>query len=229
VSLVALAAAGCAGRGVTLPWKQEKAATAEQAVWRAALDSLYGRPGVAVALAGRSAELPARGTALRWWLRSPSNADPAAFADFRARNRAPAPLGEPPRLGERVAIVDEAELAALQTGGDSAWRRFFERHAGSPGVLELTRVGFRPDSQQAFFVVRRTCGAACGDLAAVVVAREPSGAWQLRERHVVERRTQAAAGAVERTAPRPATRAPARPPTKAPAKPPAKPRTPPGR
>ena len=191
----------------------------EAAVYAVALDALFAEPGdgradggarreKTVVIADRTTDLSGAGAHPADWLRQPSSLWMTTFADFRAKNRGTQPLQARPRIEGRAAYVSDEERRRLVGGGDRVWRDFFAKYRNAPGLVELSRVGFSPDSAQAFLFVRRTCGAACGEGTAVLAARLRTGEWQVRERHVLGRRMEAIAGEV--SSPRSRTAAPSK-------------------
>ena len=169
----------------------------EGAVFAAVLDSLYVTPRTrTVVIADRAADLSGTGRTASWWLRRPSALRMATFADFRAKNASPYTLPEVPRLPARVVRLGDREWRQLAAAGPSAWRDFFARYPTTPGVLELSRAGFDPDSSQAFIFVRQYCGVGCGERSSVLVRRGPDGRWRVAERHLLAREQRAVAGEV---------------------------------
>jgi hypothetical protein len=78
--------------------------------------------------------------------------------------------------------VDTANLGTVTAHfreHPDAWRAWFTRHAGSPGLIELTApYAVDADGTSAALLVGRSCGEHCRMAWRVRVRRRPDGAWR---------------------------------------------------
>lgn len=79
-----------------------------------------------------------------------------------------------------VRVVPRGHIYAFfRQHGPDGWLHYYERY-GTTGFVELTSVGFPPDSSQAVLYMAHHCGGLCGTGYVVVLARGAGGAWVVR-------------------------------------------------
>jgi hypothetical protein len=93
-------------------------------------------------------------------------------ADFEAARAQRRAIGLLPTK-RPTSILGAADRRRLQEQRDPRdyWAAFFRLFPGSPGVIELSRVGFSRDEQWALVLVEYGCGALCGGTLYVLVQR----------------------------------------------------------
>lgn len=103
------------------------------------------------------------------------------LANWRQRNIARYPLPQPLAINASYNVVDADTLGEIFDAGDpeAGWARFFERYAGSPGLLSLSRPGYNVTLNHALVYVEHHCGAACGSARLVHLARDDIAGWQV--------------------------------------------------
>jgi hypothetical protein len=106
---------------------------------------------------------------------------PSLFADWARRNAAISRIDRPLNLAVTYKLLEAEAHAELFAGTDPAagWRQFFERYAGTPGLLRVSHVGFDETGVHALVYFEHQCGADCGAGRLVHLARD-SGAWQVK-------------------------------------------------
>ena len=72
------------------------------------------------------------------------------------------------------------DRAALRAHGDptSYWTAFYRRFPASPGLVEISRVGFGRDGASALVLVEYGCGGLCGGTIYVLLAKQ-SSRWRV--------------------------------------------------
>lgn len=76
-------------------------------------------------------------------------------------------------------IVDSSEMDSIFGTPGDIWGRYYQKYPGSQGILELSRVGFSPDGQQAAFYLSNRCGGLCGGGYFVVMERQVDSDWKV--------------------------------------------------
>ena len=87
-----------------------------------------------------------------------------AFDDWARRNAAVSHIDQPLKLKVSYQVLSAKTLAELYQSVDPVvgWKAFFERYAGTPGLLRLSHVGFDPGRGHALVYLEHQCGAECG-------------------------------------------------------------------
>lgn len=188
--LPAVLALACAPEG-RVPSPVAGAATVEDSVWAAVLDSLYVRGRTRLLVVRDSTEqrylrdrLPA--STVEKFSRIPG-VEPQALESFWARNSAPRRITGLPRTRVPLVLVSKAAIDSLPSGiepGRSGgprqfWRAFHERYPNSSGLITLTRPGFNAARTEAILNVDRGCGGLCGDGTIILLARDAAGRWRV--------------------------------------------------
>ncbi|MCY7378167.1 MAG: hypothetical protein LH467_02370 [Gemmatimonadaceae bacterium] len=78
---------------------------------------------------------------------------------------------------QRFTAADRA-AARAQGSPTSYWSAFYQRFPGSPGLIEMSRVGFGRDGSSALVLVEYGCGGRCGGTIYVLLARQ-AGRWRV--------------------------------------------------
>ena len=87
---------------------------------------------------------------LNWTFSSFEGIEQETMNDFFFKNASPYPLQYLFNLDLPVVLISAAEIATLFRGDPSeGWRNFYTRYPHSQGIMELSRVGFNPDMNQA--------------------------------------------------------------------------------
>ena len=83
-------------------------------------------------------------------------------------------------LRRPVVLVNAAARAALRAKRDprAYWAEFYRRFPGSPGYIEVSRVGFSRDQRTALVLVEYGCGGLCGGTLYVLLQRSATG-WRI--------------------------------------------------
>jgi hypothetical protein len=183
-SLLVVSAAACAARSAaTLP----DVHSADQAVYRAVLDSLFvphnsSRVTHLVIVDSTSTyRLDVPGAeAVRALYRIPG-IDSAAIRDYETRNLQPHSLKYLPTLGLRLPVVlatSESLRVVPGEGPEKYWNRFYQRYPHSGGSIILSAIGYNVKGDVAILMVEHGCGGLCGSGSTVVVRRD-DGRWHL--------------------------------------------------
>lgn len=100
-------------------------------------------------------------------------------SDFEAKEGFREPVDHlPTRVPmQRFTRADRAMWNAQRDPNDY-WTAFFRRYPGSPGRIELSRVGFGRDGNSALVHVEFGCGGRCGSTLYVLLARQ-AGKWRV--------------------------------------------------
>ena len=67
----------------------------------------------------------------------------------------------PCKFAPECTLVDIADIA-LQVKNAKAWRKFMAKHANTPGIIIVSRIGFNRDRDQAVVYSGMSCGTLCG-------------------------------------------------------------------
>lgn len=180
---IILIASGCAGSGSS-PVQSPLAAAHARDVHVAVLAALADRAGTSYIVVAADSWMPGddvlAGLARRF--KGTLGADEALVHDFEARNRTAAGIDAPPIPEIDVRIEP---TAMLQPGPDEEasafWAAFFERHAGAPGWIRLTRPGIA--GGRAIVAAELRCGSGCGHGIGFVLTRT-EGQWRIEEQRV---------------------------------------------
>lgn len=176
-------AAGCASSGPS-PVQSPLAAAHARDVHAAVLAALADRAGTVYLVVAADSWTPGDDVlaGLERRFEGTLGADDALVHDFEARNRTAVRIDVPPMPEIDVRI--EA-TAMLQPGpGEDAsafWAAFFERHAGAPGWIRLTRPGIA--GRRAIVAAELRCGSGCGHGIGFVLTRT-DGQWRIEEQRV---------------------------------------------
>jgi len=77
----------------------------------------------------------------------------ALLQNFRQRNQGTAPFDNSLEIGVNYYLMETDELQAIfdrdLNGGQDGWELFYSRFPDSPGITELSRVGFDPGMERA--------------------------------------------------------------------------------
>ncbi len=112
-----------------------------------------------------------------------SRLSPETKQDWTERNKEHALLPSPCHLAPDCVVFDIAEIAPL-VKSDRAWRGFMKKHANSPGVVVVSRIGFNRDHTEAIVYVGRACGTICGEGEYARLIKS-NGAWAVDDHTVV--------------------------------------------
>jgi hypothetical protein len=183
-SLVVVGAAACAARA---PTTLSDVHAADQAVYRAVLDSLFvprnsNRVTQLVIVDNTSTyRLDGFGVEqVRALYRIPG-IDSAAIRDYETRNLQPHSLKYLPTLGLRLPVVlatSDSLRVVPGEGAEKYWSRFYQRYPHSSGSITLSAIGYNIKGDAAILMVEHSCGGLCGSGSTVVVRRD-DGRWHL--------------------------------------------------
>lgn len=98
--------------------------------------------------------------------------------NYLARNVSPQPLEKRFEFGMPYVLFSRRESEEVFSGQnlDEQWRAFYAKYPGSPGVINLSRIGFSRDSNLALVYMGKTCGSLCGEGTFYLLARR-NGSW----------------------------------------------------
>jgi hypothetical protein len=104
---------------------------------------------------------------------------PAALADWARRNAGTDLIEGALDLRVSYQVLNEKTRAELFAAPEltAAWRAFFERYAGAPGVLRLSHAGFDETRAHALVYLEHHCGAECGAGHLFHLVRGGAGEW----------------------------------------------------
>jgi hypothetical protein len=163
----------------------------DSAVYTAVLRELYqaakGRPIVlsdqtAIGVPpGMLTNLPVQGPQTVTFL---SPISPEARQSFEDLNHA-ASLHLPPpcKFAPECTLVDIADVA-LQVKNAKAWHKFMTKHANTPGIIIVSRIGFNRDRDQAVVYSGMSCGPLCGQGEFTWLTKH-NGVWGVESSNVV--------------------------------------------
>jgi hypothetical protein len=85
------------------------------------------------------------------------------------------------KLPMPMVLFTEADRDLLFRGDEpvAGWKLFFERYAGSSGLIRLSRAAFDLGSAHALVYLEFQCGPECGSGRLVHMTRAPAGGWQV--------------------------------------------------
>ena len=84
-------------------------------------------------------------------------------SDFIFKNANPYPLQDFFDLDYPVVLISNEEIEELfQLGTFEGWRNFYEKYPGSQGIMELSRVGFNAEMDQAIVYMGNQQGSLSG-------------------------------------------------------------------
>lgn len=106
-----------------------------------------------------------------------------ARRDYEDRNHKSAHLASPCNFAPGCVAVDVADLAP-QVKNEKAWRKFFQRYKGTPGIVVVSRIGFNRERTEAVAYTGYSCGTLCGQGEFVWLVKR-AGAWGVEDRTVV--------------------------------------------
>ena len=92
-------------------------------------------------------------------------------------------LPSPCKLAPDCTLVDLADVA-LQVKDGKAWRKFMTKHANTPGIIIVSRVGFNRVRDQAVVYSGMSCGLLCGQGEFSWLTKQ-NGEWSVEASNVV--------------------------------------------
>jgi hypothetical protein len=109
---------------------------------------------------------------------------PEARQSFEDLNHA-ASLHLPPpcKFAPECTLVDIADIA-LQVKNAKAWHKFMTKHANTPGIIIVSRIGFNRDHDQAVVYSGMSCGPLCGQGEFTWLTKH-NGVWDVESSNVV--------------------------------------------
>jgi len=183
-SLLVVGAAACTGRA---PSALPDVHSADQAVYRAVLDSMFvphsSNPVTQLVIVDSTSTYRLDGTgaeAVDALYRIPG-IDSAAIHDYEARNLEPHSLRYLATLGLQLPVVlatGESLRVVPGEGPEKYWSRFYQRYPHSGGSIILSAIGYNVRGDVAILMVDHSCGSLCGAGSTVVVKRD-GGRWHL--------------------------------------------------
>jgi len=109
---------------------------------------------------------------------------PEARQSFEDLNHAASLHLLPPcKFAPECTLVDIADIA-LQVKNAKAWRKFMAKHANTPGIIIVSRIGFNRDRDQAVVYSGMSCGMLCGQGEFTWLTKH-DGAWSVEASNVV--------------------------------------------
>jgi hypothetical protein len=184
-SLLMVGAAACAARS---PSAMPDVRSADQAVYRAVLDSMFvphnSSPVTQLVIVDSTStyRLDGYGAEVVDALYRVPGIDSTAIRDYKTRNLQPHSLKYLSTLGLRQLPVVLATSASLRVvpgeGPEKYWSRFYQRYPHSEGSIILSAVGYNVTGDAAILMVENNCGSLCGSGSIVIVRRE-GGPWHL--------------------------------------------------
>jgi len=117
-----------------------------------------------------------------WSTAALAKMSPAAFEDFKARNKDTSNIQHASiSLSVKNVTIDQATL--LTKNESEYWESFYRKFPDSPGLIYVSRVGFDRTAKQALVYVGRTCGFLCGD-GYLVLLEEEHGKWTIKGKYL---------------------------------------------
>jgi hypothetical protein len=92
-------------------------------------------------------------------------------------------LPAPCKLAPECTLVDLADVA-LQVKDAKAWRKFMTKHANTPGIIIVSRIGFNRERDQAVVYSGMSCGLLCGQGEFTWLVKR-NGVWAVESSNVV--------------------------------------------
>jgi hypothetical protein len=92
-------------------------------------------------------------------------------------------LPSPCKFAPECTLVDLADIA-LQVKDAKAWRKFMTKHANTPGIIIVSRVGFNRARDQAVVYSGMSCGLLCGQGEFTWLTKH-DGVWSVEASNVV--------------------------------------------
>ena len=108
---------------------------------------------------------------------------PEARQNFEDLNHASLHLQPPCKFAPECTLVDIADIA-LQVKNAKAWRKFMTKHANTPGIIIVSRIGFNRDRDQAVVYSGMSCGPLCGQGEFTWLTKH-DGVWGVESSNVV--------------------------------------------
>jgi hypothetical protein len=162
----------------------------DSAVYSAVLRELYqaakGRPvilsdqtalGVPPGMVGN---LPVQGPQTITFL---DKISPEARQNYEDINHSSLRLAAPCKFAPECTLVNLADVA-LQVKDAKAWRKFMAKHANTPGIIIVSRVGFNRARDQAVVYSGMSCGLLCGQGEFTWLTKH-NGVWAVEASSVV--------------------------------------------
>lgn len=92
-------------------------------------------------------------------------------------------LPSPCQLAPDCTLVNLADVA-LEVKNEKAWRKFMVKHANTPGIIIVSRVGFNRARDQAVVYSGMSCGLLCGQGEFTWLIKH-NGVWAVEASNVV--------------------------------------------
>ena len=181
---------------------------AEEAVYRAVIDSVYVRStGQRIAVVRQTMDTTCTefvrslcgdvagrlGLRDEWWSAEASSPAFARMRDELLRKSAEsAPLSPAFGTATGVVAIDPAALD-FTLSDERPWPEFRERYGGAAGFVRFSRVGFAPDGSRALVSVQWECGPTCGHRLALSLVRQ-GNAWTIGEMFLLNSRAPVPSG-----------------------------------
>lgn len=108
---------------------------------------------------------------------------PEARQSFEDLNHSSLHLPPPCKFAPECTLVDIADIA-LQVKSAKAWRKFMAKHANTPGIIIVSRIGFNRDRDQAVMYSGMSCGELCGQGEFTWLTKH-NGVWTVESSNVV--------------------------------------------
>jgi hypothetical protein len=108
---------------------------------------------------------------------------PEARQSFEDLNHSSLHLPPPCKFAPECTLVDIADIA-LQVKNAKAWRKFMTKHANTPGIIIVSRIGFNRDRDQAVMYSGMSCGQLCGQGEFSWLTKH-NGVWTVESSNVV--------------------------------------------
>lgn len=108
---------------------------------------------------------------------------PEARQNFEDLNHSSLHLLPPCKFAPECTLVDIADIA-LQVKNAKAWRKFMTKHANTPGIIIVSRIGFNRERDQAVVYSGMSCGTLCGQGEFTWLTKH-NGVWGVESSNVV--------------------------------------------
>jgi hypothetical protein len=108
---------------------------------------------------------------------------PEARQNFEDINHASLHLPSPCKFAPECTLENLADVA-LQVKNAKAWRKFMAKHANTPGIIIVSRIGFNHERDQAVVYSGVSCGQLCGQGEFTWLLKR-NGVWDVEASNVV--------------------------------------------
>ena len=102
------------------------------------------------------------------------------YSDFKRRNEDSQSLRGTLTYYPGLVFWAREESNAVFTDMNG-WKKFYELHPNSGGILTLSAVGFSNDGTQALVYFARTCGSLCGE-GSLYILNKVNGVWMIQRK-----------------------------------------------